>query len=342
MTENGRYPATADPRDNHRRPGDGLPWHINVCVTARCNLYCDMCQIARSHVREAATERMLRFFDLLADWLPPGRTVLLTGGEPLLHAGLTGFIARLSAGGFTTVVNTNGSLLTPATAERLAAVGLRAINFSLDGLAATHDRLRNGPGLFQGVMDMIAFLTQRTALDVNVVATLHAQNAAELPELARRLRQMPRFGVVRLQAVIPTLAKPWSPAFFADDPLWPRTPAEVSRVLAALDELEQMQRDGFAIHNPPSQFALWRRYFRDPLNFAADEPCRVGEDGLTVQANGDVAFCPHLGALGTIDDDPRRLWDSPVADRLRQAMRVCRQSCNERVNCCFAEDGETA
>jgi MoaA/NifB/PqqE/SkfB family radical SAM enzyme len=330
-------PTPADPRDDHQRPRDGLPWHINIGVTARCNLYCEMCQMPRSRMTEPAPARLLGFLDRLAEWLPPGRTALFTGGEPLLHVRLTDFLARLGARGFKTVVNTNGSLLTPALAVRLIDAGLGAVNFSLDGLGPTHDRLRRGPGLYQGVMDMIHYLTARTALAVNAVVTVHAQNAAELPALVRRLLAIPRFGVVRLQAVIPTLALPWSTAFFAESALWPRTPAERAGVLAALDELDAMRRRGLAIHNPASQFDLWRAYFVDPLPFAGGEPCRVGDDALTIQADGGVAFCPHLGVIGSVDDDPRLLWESPAAARMREAMRECPRSCNERINCCFAE-----
>jgi MoaA/NifB/PqqE/SkfB family radical SAM enzyme len=192
--------------------------------------------------------------------------------------------------------------------------------------------------LFQGLLDIIHYLTQHTSLLVNVISVIHAQNAPELPELVELLCRQPRFGAFNFQAIVPTVAKPWSDEFFAQDPLWPRTEPELTRVLTALDRLEQLQRDGRPINNPPAQFAYWRRYFRDPRHFASREPCLVGDEAFNVGVTGEVTLCHHLGRLGMIDDDPRTLWESPDAAAMRAAMRACPRACNYRVNCCYVDD----
>jgi len=319
------------------RSPDDLPWFINLCVTARCNLNCRMCQSNVASHEEPATERWLRFFDRLGAWLPRPRVVTLTGGEPLMRDDVLTLVKRLAELGFEPRLNTNGALLDIECIHALVDAGLRVINLSFHGVGETHDRLRNAPGLFQGVMDMIEYMCERTNLAVRAVGVINAIGAREMPELVRRLAAFPRFGVVHFQAVIPTLSLPWSSSFFYADALWPRDPEVLAQVLDVLDELERMKRDGLPINNPPSQFAQWRRYFRDPMHAFQNLPCDVGDDNLIALSDGAITFCDHLGRLGTIDDDPRALWESPAAARLREDMRRCRRACNYRVNCCYVE-----
>jgi MoaA/NifB/PqqE/SkfB family radical SAM enzyme len=255
----------------------------------------------------------------------------------LVHERLEDYLAALASRGFRTMINTNGVLLTPARIDRLAGLGLSTVNLSLDGLWDTHDRLRHGPGSFQGALDVLHYLAHHTKLKANVISVIHAQNAAELPELVRVVSERLPRGHVRFQAILPTLSKPWTDEFFRDDPLWPRSPKVLEAVLAALGQLEALRDAGLPIVNPPSQFELWRRYFRDPLHFATTESCEVGLDSFIVMADGVITFCHHFGELATIDDDPREVWESAAARQMREAMRTCRQPCNYRVNCCYVE-----
>jgi sulfatase maturation enzyme AslB (radical SAM superfamily) len=233
-------------------------------------------------------------------------------------------------------LNTNGALLTVELVERLRAAGLAVVNLSLDGIGETHDTLRSAPGLYRGVRDMLHYLTRHTDLQVNVLTVIHARNAAELPPLADDLlTTYPRLHGIRYQAVVPTLAKPWSADFFRDDPLWPRTPAEQAQVRAALEALLARTRAGARFHNTEAQFAVWRRYFADPLAVAEGEVCPVPFDALLVMADGAIRFCAAQGDLGTIDDDPAELWRSARAASLREQARHCTLPCNAKINCCF-------
>jgi len=323
-----------EPLDLSTSPADA-PSLVILTVTTRCNLSCLMCQSPRFPEPPAPKDKVLPFLDRLAAWLPREAQVHLTGGEPLTHPHIVEYVARLTAGGLRPALNTNGALLDVATIGRLEAAGLRDLNISLDGLGPTHDRLRNAPGLFQGVLDIIHYLTNFTGLRVNAVSTINAQNARELPELARRLLAAPRFGGVRLQAVIPTLARPWSDDFFRDDALWPRAEAERADVLAALDEFAALKGAGANIHNELSQFAFWRRYFADPRGFLGGAGCRVADSLLQMAPRGALEFCNHHGVIGSIDDDPRALWRSATAQAARERIARCAMPCNYKVNCCY-------
>jgi MoaA/NifB/PqqE/SkfB family radical SAM enzyme len=309
---------------------------VSLAVTRRCNLRCFACCSAQS-AAESGLDRpladWLTFIDALARWLPRPRRIVLTGGEPLLYQGVDDLIARIAAHGYTPAVNTNGVLLTPERARRMRAAGLQILNISLDGLDATHDRLRNAPGSFQGVMDMLDWLSREGELRVQVVSIVNAQNAAELPALARRLTTIAAVAAIRFQAISPTLSRPWNERFFAKDPLWPRSPAELDRVLAAIDGIERLAAGGLPIANGPAQFAAWRRYFRDPLGAFAGAGCPLESEQLLATPDGLVTMCDECGVLGDIAADPAGLWASRAAETLRNRMRACHRACNLRLNC---------
>jgi len=321
---------------------EGYPRVINLNVTLRCNLFCDMCQVPTSQAEEAPPEKMLAFFDRLGAWLPDPLMFILTGGEPLMHKRIYDYVAKISQIGHIPVLNTNGALLNVERVKRLLGAGVEVINLSLDGVGELHDRLRNGPGLYAGILDIIYYLTHNTDLNVNAVMVIHALNAHSLPELVGILRQMTGFGVMQFQAVVPTLARGWSEDFFKLSPLWPRTREQLDVVLSTIDNLEALKRDGAKINNPYSQFAMWRRYFTDPRELGASYPCLAMHNMLQVTVGGNIQLCERHGAIGTIDDDPAVIWNGERAQKVRAAMRDCAATCNYKLNCCYFADEDQA
>ncbi len=321
-----------------QRVPDQYPWFINLSVTTRCNLSCEMCGSKNAGVPDLPTERWLRYIDRLGAWLPKPRVVIVSGGEPLMRDDALQLMDRLTDVGFAPQITTNGTMLDIERVHRLARAGRDAIILSLHGVGESNDRLRNAPGHYQGVLDMLHYMSAHTELGLHVTAVINALTGVEMPELVRRMAAIPRFGRVHFQAIVPTFSRPWSNDFFRGDPLWPRGANRLATMLDVLSELEQMKREGWPINNPPSQFMMWRRYFRDPVHAFEHVPCAVGDDNLLAMADGRVLFCDHLGTLGTIDDDPHVLWESPEASRLREEMRLCKRPCNYRVNCCYVDE----
>jgi len=322
---------------------EGFPRVINLNPTLRCNLFCDMCQAPSSKSVEAPPDKMLSFLDRLGAWLPDPLMFIITGGEPLLSKHTLDYIERIAKVGHIPVLNTNGVLLTVERIKRLIDAGLEVVNISLDGVGELHDRLRNGPGLYAGILDILYYLTHYTSLNVNVVMVIHALNAHSLPELAGVLRyQLPGLGGMQYQAVVPTLAGGWNKDFFELSPLWPRTQRERDVVLATIDHLIALKRDGAKIYNPYSQFHMWQRYFTDPHRLGASYPCLAMHNMLQVTVDGKIQLCERHGAIGTIDDDPAVVWNGERAQRVRAAMHDCAATCNYKLNCCYFADEDQA
>jgi GTP 3',8-cyclase len=109
---------------------------LRVSVTDRCNFRCVYCRSAKpeSHSDEGLLdwpeyERLVRVLVGMGI-----RKVRVTGGEPLVRAGVVEFVARLKALGVADLsMTTNGHLLAERC-EDLVAAGLNRINISLDSL----------------------------------------------------------------------------------------------------------------------------------------------------------------------------------------------------------------
>ncbi len=110
---------------------------LRISITDRCNFRCVYCRSAdpenyREHdeiLSWPELERLAKIFASLGI-----RKVRITGGEPLVRAGVEDYIAKLDAMGFPDIsMTTNGHLLTERC-DRLVAAGLDRINISLDSL----------------------------------------------------------------------------------------------------------------------------------------------------------------------------------------------------------------
>jgi cyclic pyranopterin phosphate synthase len=110
---------------------------LRVSVTDRCDFRCIYCRSADPE-NYMPLEHLLTWEELervVSILLPFGiQKVRVTGGEPLVRAGLEKFIGRLSALGVEDLsMTTNARMLAPRVGV-LVAAGLRRINISLDSL----------------------------------------------------------------------------------------------------------------------------------------------------------------------------------------------------------------
>jgi cyclic pyranopterin phosphate synthase len=112
--------------------------YLRLSVTDRCNLRCRYCLPAEG-VQKLPREEILRYdelFRIVEGAVGLGvEKVRITGGEPLVRYGLTGFISRLSEiKGLKQLVLTTNGILLREMAEGLKAAGVQRLNISLDSL----------------------------------------------------------------------------------------------------------------------------------------------------------------------------------------------------------------
>jgi MoaA/NifB/PqqE/SkfB family radical SAM enzyme len=123
-----------------RRPTNLLPF-----LTYRCSSRCRSCQMWRRVGGEEWTcDQWLRFLGSLNGSV---RHVEPFGGDVMLRADvLFPMIEESARLGLLVDIPLNGVLITPAVAERLAALPINTIYVSVDGVGETHDNVRQVTG----------------------------------------------------------------------------------------------------------------------------------------------------------------------------------------------------
>jgi radical SAM protein with 4Fe4S-binding SPASM domain len=171
-----------------------LPAHLQLEVTAACNLRCTMCLVRyRPPVNKLAGAMRPALFHRLLEEVPVRRLTLQGLGEPLLSPYLPEMIAAAVDRDVRIGFNSNATLLTRRRAEELVASGLDWLHVSLDGASAgVYEAIREGAH-FDTVIANLAGLVgaKREAGSatpwIRVVFVAMRDNVTELPALVRLL-----------------------------------------------------------------------------------------------------------------------------------------------------------
>ena len=169
-------------------------------ITGRCNLACAHCYLDASDRvgrDELTGDEARAFIDDVAAMESP--VLLFSGGEPLMRPDVFDLGRYAIKRGLRAVLSSNGTLITPDVAARIADVGFSYVGISIDGAPATHDAFRRKQGAFDAA---IAGIRNATAAGVKagIRFTLNRRNAADLDavlDVVERER-VPRFCMYHL------------------------------------------------------------------------------------------------------------------------------------------------
>jgi len=162
----------------------GAPIAIVWNFTNRCNLNCLHCHqdsLPTSSYSELTTSQAFQVIDNMSE---AGVAILtFSGGEPLLRRNLYDAIKRANDNGMLCTIASNGTLITPKVAKKLAEVGIKRVEIGLDGARAeTHDFLRNMSGSFEATIEGIKNCATVGFDELATTMTLHSKNINELEE----------------------------------------------------------------------------------------------------------------------------------------------------------------
>ena len=123
----------------------GAPLYVAWQLTNECNLACLHC-IEESGPGKAFRDELNRtqIFDILGQLSAKDVPYLsLSGGEPMLHPLFFDMVERVCAEGSQLKIETNGHFLDADTSRRFKALGVKAVQVSLDGATReTFNRMR--------------------------------------------------------------------------------------------------------------------------------------------------------------------------------------------------------
>jgi MoaA/NifB/PqqE/SkfB family radical SAM enzyme len=278
------------------------PLSASLEITYRCNWRCVFCYNPRHHdLRGLSTPQWLAVLD---DLRGLGTLyVALTGGEPLTHPDFFAIARGVRGRGFALRILTNGALVTPSVADRIAELRPLAVEMSLHGgRAGTHDRATATSGSFLALLRGLDRLRDR-GVPLVLKTPLTRLNEDELDEM---------------EALAAERGVPWrvDPVLTPRDdgdlsPLdWRPSAAATERLFRRLDARGQLPHE---------------ERVRGGAN------CGLGRTTLAVSPEGDVYPCLQWRKvpLGNVREAPlREIWPGSPA---RTEAAAVAEAANERL-----------
>jgi radical SAM protein with 4Fe4S-binding SPASM domain len=162
----------------------GYPGHPAWEITSACNLKCIHCHAASGEPNpdDLSTDEAKRFIDDLTE-VQDFRTIVFTGGEPLVRKDIFEILRHSKESGFANIIATNGTLIDEETAFKLKEHGVLCNAISLDAPDPdTHNYIRNNPHAFDLVMRGIE-ATKKAGILLQINTTAMEPNLPYLSDL---------------------------------------------------------------------------------------------------------------------------------------------------------------
>ena len=156
-------------------------------TTAGCNLSCVHCRrldVAQELMKnDLPTEQARAMIDDVANFAQC--ILVFSGGEPLMRPDVFELAVHARQRGLIIALATNGTMIDPAMAGRIAEVGFHRVSISLDGAdAATHDAFRQLPGSFEQALAGARHLHD-AGVSTQINCTIAKHNADQLGDVLR-------------------------------------------------------------------------------------------------------------------------------------------------------------
>ena len=166
-----------------------FPHKIEQCVwelTLRCNMRCLHCGPRGGQARQeelTAIECMCVAEQLIEQGC---RQVTLVGGEVFLYEGWENIARLLGNEGVSVNVVTNGFLSGRRQIAQLHVARPASVDVCIDGMQASHNRIRRVPGSFTRAVNLLGLLV-REGFYVGVITNLLEFNVGDLPDMYNML-----------------------------------------------------------------------------------------------------------------------------------------------------------
>ena len=162
------------------------PRTLLFLINEGCNLRCGFCDLW-SHFENIPLEKVE---PILQDAKKiQTQTVVLTGGEPLLHPNWLEIVALAKKYGFHVNMTTNGTLVEKYW-DKIQNSKIDSLSFSIDGLPQTHDEIRGQKGAFDKTWKALQRVKSETNIDVSVYFVTTRNNVGELKDVFDKVHHL--------------------------------------------------------------------------------------------------------------------------------------------------------
>lgn len=287
-------------------------WEITLACDQRC-IHCGS-RAGQARPGELSTEECL---DLVAQMKALGvGEVVLVGGEAYLRDDFILIVRAIRMAGMACTMTTGGRTLTQTRATALVEAGISAVNVSIDGMKAAHDRLRGVEGSWDAAFAAIEHL-QRAGARVHVNTQI---NRLTLHDLSPLLERIAAAGIRGWQLQIT--------APFGNAGDHPEILLQPYMMPELMDELEDVadRADALGVTLWPANNLgyfgrLESRLRRRQKKGSHYKGCGAGRYIMGIEANGDIKGCPSLGTAVNIAGNIRdaslaQIWEHAQALKL--------------------------
>ncbi|ADZ70537.1 radical SAM/SPASM domain-containing protein [Polymorphum gilvum] len=296
--------------------GDSPPRIVVWELTLACDLGCRHCGSRAGKARrdELDTQEALDVVRQLADL--GVAEVILIGGEVYLRDDWFLIAAAVTQAGMTCSLVTGGRGFDAGVVDEALAAGVRIVGVSIDGLPATHDRLRGVPGSYEAAIATARRIaaTGRLTLSVNTQI-----NRLSLPELRAVAERVVELGAVAWQIQL-TVALGRA----ADRPDLLLQPWHLLELFPQLVAIKKEILEPGGVQLFPGNNIGYFGPFEAELRYGGDAGhtwmgCGAGRAALGLEADGKLKGCPSLPTVPYTGGNVR---DTPIAELWAHAPEI--------------------
>ncbi len=316
--------------------GWSKPDWVSVNLTLKCNLACTFCKTCYPVRQELSTREIKDIIDQTYLWGVKRFNPI--GGEPFVRGDLEEILAYACEKDFYITLTTNGTLISPKRAARIADIAYNRLHFnlSIDGPNPWHDMGR-GTGNFDKAIQGYRNLREADKAAGNPVrkivinCIINKLNLSDLPGFLFWCRD--ELGVAGIQFL--NLFRHGNRIDPDVETLW-LTEDRWDELDAFVDFLIAFQRneadENFSLTNTVGDLENIKRYYRDELKplhgkcYSGWKELYVNADGMAIMCDGKLDFLN--GSFGDIRKQTlRELWRGPEIERLRSNVKDCTTPC---------------
>lgn len=291
------------PRDTRRGEPDH-PRYVVWELTLKCDLACRHCgsRAGRPREQELSLDEAREVVSQLAAM--GTREVTFIGGEAYLNPDWLDIVRAVADAGMFPTMTTGARAVTPELARQAAAAGMRAMSVSIDGMEATHDRLRAVPGSWRLAVAALGHIRQ-AGMAPHANTQWNKLNLPEVEDLAAVL-ELQGARVWQVQVTGPM-------GRAADREDWLLQPQDLLDLVPRLAAVARRGRaSGFRVE-AANNLGYFGPYEQD-LRRAHWQGCQAGRYVLGIESNGDVKGCPSLPSAPYVGGNLRHrpiqeIWD---------------------------------
>jgi MoaA/NifB/PqqE/SkfB family radical SAM enzyme len=285
-------------------------------VTSRCNSLCRTC----FYFDKLNSRDDLSFDEIrrISETAPPFRKLWLSGGEPTLREELGEIIGLFARNNGVRNINLPTNGLLPEKLFRIIDEALQKtgedvaidLNFSLDGLANTHDAIRGVPNNFTRTLATIREAEARYGgvrrLRRNVVSVITRDNYTELVNLGLWIAENTNSNGHYFEVVRGATPDPCVKAMTREDVtqlhrrLFPLHRHYARRLFAHLSAPAKQVATAYYLGNLRMHFDVQERCYDGPSQWPMR--CTAGQTTLVIDHNGRFRACELRGIIGNLHD----------------------------------------